>query len=82
MAVSNGEANELCGVERVSRAFGLENKANIKLAQTALKAAEPEISYTTDSNAGITYFYFDSAATLRRAVRAVKDKIDVSKESE
>lgn len=58
--------------------FGLEDKENIEKAQAVLNAAK--IEYDMTSGGGITFFVFQNAEDLEKAVEEVQDVIDSSKE--
>jgi len=60
--------------------FGLEDPDNITKAQKALSLAKIEFDLT--SGGGITYFIFNNAETLQKAVEAVEKVIDKKKEQE
>lgn len=60
--------------------FGLENAKNARKAKEALKAVNA--TFTSDSNFGVTYFYFDTKKAMKDALKVVKTVIDASLESE
>lgn len=60
--------------------FGFENAKNARKAKEALKAAS--VAFTSDSNFGITYFYFETKKAMKDALKVVKPVIDASLESE
>lgn len=60
--------------------FGLEDKANIEAAKKALK--DEEIEFDLTEGGGITYFIFQNAGTLDKAVKVVETVIDKKKEQE
>jgi DNA-binding protein YbaB len=60
--------------------FGLQDKENIEKAQAVLNAAE--IEYDLTSGGGMTFFIFQNAEDLEKAVEEVKQAIDTSKEDE
>jgi len=60
--------------------FGFEHKPNATKAAAALKKADVE--FDSDTNGGITYFYFDTKSDMKKAIKIVTPVIDASKESE
>jgi hypothetical protein len=60
--------------------FGFEDDGNAKKSKAAFK--EAGIEFDTDSNGGITYFYFRNSKDMWKGIHAANKVIDKSKDTE